>query len=99
MYLYCDSWRRNFNPFDRFENQAVQVKSKRGWISALHESLRKGGIKNDFVYVQTSDGNFPYQLRSKPLTHQIDFDLKYTQNSLLLRVASFLYHYAQILKS
>ena len=33
-------------------------------------------LKNGFVYVDTSDTNFLYELRSKPLTHQKDFDVK-----------------------
>ena len=37
-------------------------------------------IKNGFVYAETSDVNLLYQLRSKPLNHQRDFDLKYTQD-------------------
>ena len=36
----------------------------------------KGVLKNGFVYVETSDANLLYQLRSKPLTHQRDFDLR-----------------------
>ena len=34
----------------------------------------KEGVKNGFVYVETSDTNLFYQLRSKPLTHKRDFD-------------------------
>ena len=33
-------------------------------------------LKNGFVYVDTSDTNLLYELRSKPLTHQRDFDVK-----------------------
>ena len=51
--------------------------------------------KGRFVYVQTSDTNLLYQLCSKPLTHQGDFDLKYTQDILLFHSAWFLYHYTQ----
>ena len=40
-------------------------------------------LKNDFVYVETSDSNLLYQLHSKPLDHQRDFDLKYIQDILL----------------
>ena len=47
----------------------------------------KGVLKNGFVYVGTSDINLLYQLRSKPSTHQRDFDLKYTQDILLLHIA------------
>ena len=47
----------------------------------------KGVLKNDFVYVETSDENLLCQLRSKPLTHQRDFDLKYTLDILLLHIA------------
>ena len=25
MHLFCDTWRRNFNLFERFKNQAVQA--------------------------------------------------------------------------
>ena len=49
--------------------------------------VTKGVLKNEFVYVETSDRNLPYQLHSKPLTHKRDFDLKYTQNILLLHTA------------
>ena len=47
----------------------------------------KGVLKNGFFYVESSDANLLYQLRSKPLTHQRDFDLKYTQDILLLHTA------------
>ena len=40
MQLFCDTLGRNVNLFERFENQAVHSWSKRGWISALHKSLR-----------------------------------------------------------
>ena len=45
----------------------------------------KGVLKNGFVYLETSDANLLYQLRSKPLIHQGDFDLKYTQDILLFQ--------------
>ena len=44
-------------------------------------------LKNDFVYVKTSDANLLYQLHSKPLTHHRDFDLKYTQDIILSYIA------------
>ena len=44
-------------------------------------------LKNGLVYVETSDPNLLYQLRSKPLIHQRDFDLKYTQDILLSHIA------------
>ena len=47
----------------------------------------KGALKNGFVYVETSDANLLYQLRSKLLIHQRDFDLKYTQDILLFHIA------------
>ena len=47
----------------------------------------KGVLKNDFADVETSGANLLYQLRSKPLTHQRDFDLKYTQDILLFHIA------------
>ena len=43
----------------------------------------KSKLKNGFVYVEISDADLLYQFRSKPLTHQTDFDLKYTQDILL----------------
>ena len=58
MHLLCDAWRRNL--FERFENQTVQSKSKRDRISGLNKSLRKVGVKNDIVYVETSDANLLY---------------------------------------
>ena len=54
----------------------------------------KGVLKNDFVYVETSDTNLLFtqiytnsQLCPKPLTHQRDFDLKYTEDILLFHIA------------
>ena len=44
----------------------------------------KGVLKNGFVYVETSGKNLLYQLRSRRLTHQTDFDLKYTQVFFIL---------------
>ena len=44
-------------------------------------------LRNDFLYVETSNANLLYQLRSKPLTHQRDFDLMYTLEILLLHFA------------
>ena len=37
----------------------------------------KGLLKNNFVFVEISDTNLIYQLRSKSLIHLRDFDLKY----------------------
>ena len=67
---------------------------KKGCISALHKSLQKQGVENDFVYLETSDVNLLYQLRSKPLIHQRDFHLKYILDILLSHVACFytIYH-------
>ena len=44
-------------------------------------------LKNDFICVETSHMNLLYQLRSRPLTHQRAFDLKYTQDILQLHIA------------
>ena len=88
MHLFCGAGRCNFN----------LLRDKRGWISALLKSLRKGVLKNEFVYVETSDENLLYQLRSKQSIHQRDFDLKYTQVILFLHIAWFLYHYSQCLR-
>ena len=99
MQMFCDTWRRNCNLFEIFENQAVQAESNRVWISALHKSLLKGAIKNGFVYVEISSANLLYQLRSKPFTHQRDLDLKYIQDILLFHIAWLLYHYTQCLRS
>ena len=55
-------------------------------------------LKNCFVSAETSDTNSIYQLCSKPLTHQRDLDLKYTQDILLLHTAKFLYHFTQCLR-
>ena len=45
-------------------------------------------LKNGFVCVETvlSDANLLYQLRSKILSHQRDFDLKDTQDILLFHI-------------
>ena len=56
MHLFYDTWRRNFNIFERLT-------------------------------------------RSKPLTHQTNFDLKYIQDILLFHIAWLLYHYTQSLTS
>ena len=47
----------------------------------------KGLFKDDFVYIETSDANLLYKLRSKPLNPQRDSDLKYMQDILLLHIA------------
>ena len=47
----------------------------------------KGVLKNGFVYVETLGANLLYQLRSNPLTHQRDFDLKCTKDVLLFDIA------------
>ena len=47
----------------------------------------KGVLKNGFVYVETSGKNLLYQLRSRRLTHQTDFDLKYTQDIFYFTVS------------
>ena len=46
-----------------------------------------GVLKSGFVYVETSDANLLYELRSKPLTPWADFDLKYTLDILLFHLA------------
>ena len=46
-----------------------------------------GVLRNDFVYVETSDANSLYQLNSKPLTYQQDFDLKHAQDILRFHIA------------
>ena len=53
-------------------------------VEAVHyiKLYAKGVLKNNFVYVETSDANLLDLLRSKPLTHQTAFDLKYTQHIL-----------------
>ena len=43
-------------------------------------------LKNGFVYVEVSDADLLYQFRSKPMTHQTDFDLKYNRDILLFRL-------------
>ena len=55
-------------------------------MSALHKILRKEVVKIGFVFVVTSDANVLYQLRSKLLPLQRDFDLKYTQDISLLHI-------------
>ena len=47
----------------------------------------KGLFKDGFVYIETSDANLLYKLRSKPLNPQRDSDLKYMQDILLLHIA------------
>ena len=58
-------------------------------VESVHyiKPYAKGLLKNGFAYVETSDANLLYQLRSNPLTHQTDFDLKYTQDILLFHTA------------
>ena len=58
-------------------------------VESVHyiKVFAKGVLKNGFVYVETSDANLLYQLRSKPLIHQRDFDLKHTQDILLFHIA------------
>ena len=58
-------------------------------VESVHylEVHAKGEFKHGFVYVETLDTNLLYQLHSKPLTHQRDFDVKYTQDILLLHIA------------
>ena len=69
MQLFCDTLGRNFNLFERFENQAVHSWSKRGWISALHKSLRKVGVKNRF---------FPSRIFRRGFTLQITYKAIYS---------------------
>ena len=51
-------------------------------VESVHyiKAYAKGMLKKGLVYVETADVNLLYQLHSKPLTHQRDFDLKYTQD-------------------
>ena len=58
-------------------------------VESVHyiKAYAKGPLKNGFTYVETSDGNLLYQLCSNPLTHQTEFDLKYTQDILLFHIA------------
>ena len=69
-------------------------------VESVHytEVSAKEVLKNCFVSAETSDTNSIYQLCSKPLTHQRDLDLKYTQDILLLHTAKFLYHFTQCLR-
>ena len=57
----------------------------------------KGVLKNNFVFVEISDTNLLYQLRSKSLIHQRDFDLKYIWDILVFDIASSLYNDNQYL--
>ena len=54
-------------------------------------------LKNNFVFVEISDTNLRYQLRSKSLIHQRDFDLKYIWDILVFDTASSLYNDNQYL--
>ena len=66
-----------------------QCKFNQKEVESVHhiKAYSKGMLKNGFVYVEISGANLLYQLRSKPLTHQADFDLKYTQDILLFHIA------------
>ena len=67
MDLICDAWRRNFNLFERFENQTVQAQSKRGWISALHKSLLKGRVKKRFCLCRNFRREFTFSITFKAI--------------------------------
>ena len=43
-------------------------------------------LNNSFVYVETSDANLVYELHPKPSTHQREFDLKHSQDILILHI-------------
>ena len=57
MDLFYDAWRRNFNLFERFGDQLSNHNQKE--VEAVHyiKLYAKGVLKNDFVYVETSDAN------------------------------------------
>ena len=75
--------------FKRFENQAVKTKDNQKEAKSVHyiKVYAKEVLRNGFVYVETSVANLLHQLRSKPLTHQIDFDLKHIQDILIFHIA------------
>ena len=84
MRLFCGVWRQDLKTklctHNQKEVESVQV-------------YAKGVLKNDFVDVETpetSDGNLFYQLRSKALIHQREFDLKYILDISLLHITWFL---------
>ena len=58
-------------------------------IKSVHyiKIYEKGMLKNGFLYIETSDTTLLYQLRSKLLTHRRDFDLRKSQDILLLHIA------------
>ena len=64
-------------------------KNNKKEIESVHyiKIYEKGMLKNGFLYIETSDTTLLYQLRSKLLTHRRDFDLRKSQDILLLHIA------------
>ena len=85
MHLFCEAWRCNLAFLRDLKTKLCRHNQKE--IESMHyiKVCIKGVLKNGFVYVETSDTNLLYQLCSKPLSHQRDFGVKYTQDILLFR--------------
>ena len=99
MHLFYEAWGCNFVFFLRYLKTKLSKHNQKE-VESVHcmKVYRKGVLKNGFIYVETLDANLLYQLCSKPLTHQTDFNLKYDQDILIFHSDWFLYHYTQCLR-
>ena len=83
MHLFCDAWRRNFIFLGDLKIKLCKHNQKDvEWVHYV-KVYTTGVLKNGFLYEETSDANLLCQLRLKSLTHQRDFNVKYTHNILL----------------
>ena len=65
MHFFCIAWSRYLSFFEGFEKQAVQAWSKKGCISELHKSLRKGAFKKRFCLCRNLKRGFVLSITFK----------------------------------